>query len=222
VNWTLIIDEELETVFPGLRVVELAISDLIIDKSDPRLEELKRTTQSRLRERIRGLEEVKNQPMFRAYRDFYWKIGIDPTKNRPSTEALVRRILGGKDLPTINTLVDSYNLASVDSFVSIAAFDSSAIDMSSLAMRRARTGEPFLGIGMPSPMVLRGVEVVIEDKKNGQLIAVYPYRDAEASKVTEKTKGVLLMMCGVPSIPDHALENARSLCEKYVSEFCRD
>jgi DNA/RNA-binding domain of Phe-tRNA-synthetase-like protein len=217
----LLIESELQSKFPGLRVVELALSNLRISKTNSDLEEFKKTVQAELRNRIKTLDSVKDGQMFRAYRDFYWKIGIDPTKNRPSTEALVRRILGGKDLPNINTLVDSYNIASVESFVSIAAFDSAKIAPDSLLLRKARNGEAFLGIGMSSPMLLRGVEVVIEDRKNEDLIACYPYRDAEKSKVTENTTGVLLMMCGVPGIPDHSLEKAKSLCQKYVDEFCQ-
>jgi DNA/RNA-binding domain of Phe-tRNA-synthetase-like protein len=217
----LIVESELGSMFPGLRVVELAKSGLRISKSSLKLEEFKGSVYANVRRKIKNLEEVKDQPMFRAYRDFYWKIGIDPTKNRPATEALVRRILGGKDLPNINTLVDSYNLASAESFVSIAAFDLAVIDSNALFMRKAMQGERFLGIGMSSPMVLTGVEVVIEDQKNKELIACYPYRDAERSKVSEKTSNVLLMMCGVPGVPDYALDNARAICEKHIDEFCK-
>ncbi|RLI77804.1 hypothetical protein DRP07_11825, partial [Archaeoglobales archaeon] len=42
-----------------------------------------------------NLENLKDHPVVRAYRDFYWRIGIDPTKQRPSSEALLRRGLKG-------------------------------------------------------------------------------------------------------------------------------
>ena len=100
----------------------------------------------------------------------------------------------------MNTLVDSYNLASADSCIAIAAFDAGVIRRTSLRMRTATTGESFFGIGMESPISLTGVEVVIEDRSVNKLIAVYPYRDSDDSKVTEKTENVLFMMCGVPRI----------------------
>ena len=87
-------------------------------------------------------------------------------------------------------------------------------------MRRAVKGELFHGIGMASPDSLTGFAVVIEDQGSHGLVAVYPYRDSDGSKVTERTKGVLFMMCGVPGIEEAALERARDLTREYVGRFC--
>lgn len=61
---------------------------------------------------------------------------------------------------------------------------------------------------------------MIEDQGSHGLIAVYPYRDSDDSKVTGSTTGVLFMMCGVPGIDDAALETARRMTEEYVGRFC--
>jgi DNA/RNA-binding domain of Phe-tRNA-synthetase-like protein len=211
---------ELRSVFPGLRVVELRLEGLTVKDSAPDLESFKLEVQERVRRRTASLEEVKNQPIFRAYRDFFWRVGIDPTKLRPAGEALTRRILGGRDLPRVNTVVDAYNLVSVETSIAIAAFDSAKVKGDALVMRRAAGGEPFHGIGMASPDSLSGVEVVIEDRSSHELVAVYPYRDSDASKITESTTGVLFMMCGVPGIGDPALEAAARLTKEYVGRFC--
>ena len=211
---------ELRSSFPGLRVVELKMEGLEIENSNPALESFKREVQDRIRTRIASLTEVKDRPIFRAYRDFFWRVGIDPTKVRPAGEALTRRILGGRDLPTVITAVDAYNIASVETSVAIAAFDLNAIDEYSLVMRRAMKGEPFHGIGMASSDSLDGVEVVIEDRESHRLVAVYPYTDSDDSKVTERTKGVLFLMCGVPGIDETTLERARDLTKEYVGRFC--
>jgi len=211
---------ELRSAFPGLRVVELKLAGLTVGGSDPELERFKIEVQERVRQRTASLEEVKNQPIFRAYRDFFWRVGIDPTKLRPAGEALTRRILGGRDLPRINTLVDAYNLVSVETSIAIAAFDSAKVSEGALVMRKSVGGEPFHGIGIAAPESLSGVEVVIEDRRSGKLIAVYPYRDSDESKVTEGTKEVLFMMCGVPGIDDAALESAGRLTREYVLRFC--
>jgi DNA/RNA-binding domain of Phe-tRNA-synthetase-like protein len=211
---------ELQSSFPGLRVIELKMEGLGVQGIDPRLESFKREVQDRVRQRIASLTEVKDRPIFRAYRDFFWRVGIDPTKIRPAGEALTRRILGGRDLPTVNTLVDAYNIASVETSIAIAAFDLEAIDEGSLVMRRAVKGERFHGIGMVTPDSLTGVEVVVEDQESHRLVAVYPYRDSDDSKVTEWTKGVLFLMCGVPGIDETTLEKARELTREYVGRFC--
>jgi len=215
------IQKELADAFPGLGVLEMRMEGMTIRKTDPALEEFKKEVQERIRRASPSLAEVKDLQVFRAYRDFFWRVGVDPTKTRPAGEALIRRILAGGSIPTINTFVDSYNLASAETHVAIAAFDLARVDASSLLMRRAAPGESFLGIGMPSPVLLKGVEIVIEDLSSPNLIAVYPYRDSNDTKVTEETRDVLVMMCGVPGLESSALERAQAVCKEYVERSCK-
>ena len=210
----------MQSSFPGLRVVELRMEGLEVRSTNPALESFKHEVQGRVRTSVASLEGVKDQPIFRAYRDFFWRVGIDPTKVRPAGEALTRRILGGRDLPRLNTVVDAYNLASVETSIAIAAFDTETIHEDALMMRRGVRDELFYGIGMSSPDSLTGAEVVIEDLESRRLVAVYPYRDSDDSKITERTESVLFMMCGVPGIDDAALERAKDLTKEYVGRFC--
>ena len=113
---------DLEERFPGIQVLVTRIDGVRVERSSAELEEFK----PKLFEEIRGrhdLEALKDDELFRKYRDFFWRVGIDPTKNRPAGEALTRRVLQGKPLPTINTLVDAYNLASIETAIPLAAFD---------------------------------------------------------------------------------------------------
>ena len=211
--------EELQSSFQGLRVIEHTVHNLSIVNSKPDLAIFKKEVENRIRKSV-SIEQLKDQKVVRANRDFYWKVGIDPTKMRPAGEALTRRILGGRELPTINTFVDSYNLVSAETFVAIGAFDLDSIHADSLLMRRAVKGEKFLGIGMEREIELIGLEIVIEDLRERNLIAVCPYRDSDASKVTEDSKSVLLMMCGVPGIDEAELQRTETLTTSYVERFC--
>jgi len=214
------IEKALLEKYPGLGVFDLTVAGIKVEKSTNELDAFKKQKQEEIRSKVSSLDVVKDLPVIRAYRDFYWSVGIDPTKTRPAGEALLRRVLGGRDLPTNNTLVDSYNLASAETMISIAAFDSEKIHSEALLMRTAIKGESFFGIGMTSPISLTGVEVVIEDMKARKLIAVYPYRDADESKVTEETSEILFMMCGVPGIQNDELVSAAKLTSDYVGRFC--
>lgn len=142
---------------------------------------------------------------------------MDPTKNRPAAEALIRRILGGGSIPTINTLVDSYNLASIETEIALAAFDAGKVK-GELLMHSSKAGEKFEGIGMDKPMTFQGGEVVVSDRK--KLIAIYPHRDAEDTKVTEATKDIILMVCGVPRIQNETLLKAGNIAREYIIRFC--
>ncbi|HDQ06713.1 MAG TPA: hypothetical protein ENN36_08355 [Candidatus Bathyarchaeota archaeon] len=210
------IDSKLKACFPELNVLTLNIKGVHVQKRDAELENFKVEVMRQVRDDY-SLDSVKDQPIFRAYRDFFWSIKIDPTKIRPAAEALIRRIIAGKTLPCINTLVDAYNLASIMSRIALATFDADKLE-GDLLMRFAEEGERFIGIGMEKPLILNGGEIVVADEE--KLIAVYPYRDADNTKVTEKTENVTVVVCGVPGIPKRELENASQLALEYVTRFC--
>ena len=210
------IGPSLSSKYPGLKATIFSISGVVVQRSTPALTELKRAVAEEIRSNY-TLETLKEVPMFRADRDFFWHIGIDPTKIRPAAEALIRRMLAGHSIPEINTLVDAYNLASIRTGVPIAAFDQSKLH-GQLSMRPALAGERFLGIGMGKPMDLNGGEVVVADDE--KLIAVYPYRDADSTKVDETTRDVVLMVCGAPGIDDESLRRAEQVASELVLQYC--
>ena len=212
----ILIDQELRSKFPGLNVLVGHIKRVKVEKENLELEEFKKELIRTVKEKY-SLETLKEVPVLRAYRDFFWRIGIDPTKIRPAAEALIRRILRGNPIPKINSLVDAYNLASITSETAIAAFDLDKVK-GNLFMRPANEEEEFLGIGMKSPLVLKGKEIVISDDE--QLIAIYPHRDAENTKITMSTKNVLFLLCGVPGIDEKTLENSGKTAINYVTRFC--
>jgi len=210
------ISRDVAARFPNLKVLVYTIDNVRVEKYNAELENFKMQVYQSVRENY-SLEILKDVPAFRAYRDFFWKIGVDPTKTRPAAEALIRRILGGKPIPQINTLVDAYNLASIDTEIALAVFDMAKLK-GNLEMRFATSDENFLGIGMEKPMALNGGEVVISDGE--RLIAVYPYRDADHSKITERSERVLLLVCGVPGLDEQTLAVAGKVALNYITKFC--
>lgn len=92
-------------------------------------------------------ETIKQIPSIEATRSVYRQLGKDPSRYRPSGEALVRRVLQGKDLYQINTVVDLINLASMEFGYSIGGFDYDKIQGSALALGVGLSGEPYEGIG---------------------------------------------------------------------------
>ena len=210
------IDETLQDRFPGLAAQIIRFHDVSVKRENSELEEYKldvyKGTQNKWE-----VEKLRDDPEFRAYRDFFWKLGIDPTKNRPAAEALIRRVLRDRPIPKINTWVDAYNLVSITTAVPIASFDSDLLE-GNLLMREAKAGETFLGIAMDKPVVLSGGEAVIQDDK--RLVAIYPYRDADYSKVSQDTKNVLMLMCGAPGITRTTLNASAKEAMTVLPRFC--
>ncbi len=85
-------------------------------------------------------------------------------------------------------------------------------------MRQAKSGEIFFGIGMDKQKLLQGEEIIITD--NEKIIAIYPYRDAEHTKITYSTTNIELMICGVPGISTQLLLNALENTTDHITRFC--
>lgn len=80
-------------------------------------------------------------------RSLYSSLGIDPTKTRPSSEALLRRVLKGKSLYNINSLVDICNLCSLHFLLSLGLYDRDKIVGETIKLRKGKSGENYAGIG---------------------------------------------------------------------------
>ncbi|MCR5819532.1 MAG: hypothetical protein K6F94_01075 [Bacteroidaceae bacterium] len=93
------------------------------------------------------IDSIKEMPSIEATRTAYRRCGKDPSRYRPSGEALVRRTLQGKELYRVSTVVDLINLASIAFGYSIGGFDADRIQGDTLTLGIGREGEPYEGIG---------------------------------------------------------------------------
>jgi len=80
-------------------------------------------------------------------RALYRRFGIDPTRMRPSSEALLRRLKKGEPLPRINSLVDVANALSVQLQVPVGLYDLAKVQGDELVLRLGSEGESYTGIG---------------------------------------------------------------------------
>jgi len=70
---------------------------------------------------------ISEVPGVQKARSFFRAIGIDPTKRRPSSEALLRRAINGKELYQINNIVDVANWCSLEFLLPICVYDYDSI-----------------------------------------------------------------------------------------------
>jgi DNA/RNA-binding domain of Phe-tRNA-synthetase-like protein len=80
-----------------------------------------------------------------AVRAMYKRVGLDPTKTRPSSEALLRRVRKGDTLPRINSMVDVCNWCSLEFQLPYGLYDAGRID-GDVELRLGRPGESYAGI----------------------------------------------------------------------------
>ena len=210
VSW----DPQVSSKFPNLAISIGLINGVCIEDNSQQLCLLKKTVYEEVNGQFE-IDRLKENLTVRAYRDFYWKLDIDPTKTRPSGEALLRRVLRAEELPNISTAVDSYNLASMKTIVPISGFDSERT-APPFQVRFAKENETFIGIGMKTPILLKRNMLVLADKK--QVLCIYPYRDCNDSKITLKTPNITLVGYGVPGVTSGQIKEAVEMALKFIRE----
>jgi DNA/RNA-binding domain of Phe-tRNA-synthetase-like protein len=106
-------------------------------------------------------EDLAAIPEIMAARNGYRAIGKDPSRYRPSQEALLRRVMQGKGLFKINSAVDVNNLNSLRSRHSLGSYD---LDQTKGAteFRIGLKGESYKGIGKKT-INLEGLPVFADD-----------------------------------------------------------
>ena len=180
------------------------LSDVMITRSIGDFESYEQDLFKEIRKSV-TLEDAKDDPIFRSYRDLYWTFGMDPTKHRVSSEALLRRVLRELNFWRVSNLVDVANLASAYHKLPIGLVDDSQRN-GDLVVRTAKKNEIFTRIG-GDEITCRGREIVLADQEK---IICYGYatHDSDHTKVTTHTKDVLLILYGAPVITHKVMNQA--------------
>ena len=153
-------------------------------------------------------------PMTDQTRAMYKRVGIDPTKNRPSSEALLRRLRRGDPFPRINGVVDVINWTSVETQMSFGVYDLDKIQ-GDVTLRLGREGEEYAGIRKDTVHVTGRLTLVDAAGPFGN-----PTSDSARTMVTTEAKGVLVVVFA-PASAKAAGENAAALTQNRLESFCR-
>lgn len=160
-----------------------------------------------LEERLRSeltTDTLKELPSIAATRTIYKKCGKDPSRYRPASEQLIRRMLQGKELYQIDTLVDLINLASIAYGYSIGGFDADKFVGDTLTLGIGREGEPYEGIGR-GMLNIAGLPVY-RDAQGG---VGTPTSDHERTKISLGTHHLVVLINGYDGNEQRVVENAR-------------
>lgn len=133
-------------------------------------------------------------------RDLYRSFGIDPTRTRPSSEALLRRVLQGKTLPRILNGVDLCNLCALRFLLPIGLYDAETI-RGGVTLRRGRPGESYPGIGKDE-VHLEGRPVLAD----GEGAFGNPTSDSRRTSVTPATRALWMVIFAPAGTPRRTME----------------
>ncbi|KKU29307.1 MAG: Lysine-tRNA ligase [Microgenomates group bacterium GW2011_GWC1_46_20] len=210
------ISNEVRQKFPGISFAYTIIKGVKIKKLETELEKLKKLTVES--KKSVTLAEVSEITSIRNYRTMLKTTGVDTGSRRPSPEALMRRIIQGKNLYNINTAVDAYNLAVLETNIGLGGFDLAKVSQP-VVLRFSRSGEEMHLLGDEEKTKTKDGELVYADTDK-LLTLDLNYRDIDATKITEKTKDVILFADGGPDISPDDVVSALKKGASYIQKFC--
>jgi DNA/RNA-binding domain of Phe-tRNA-synthetase-like protein len=153
-----------------------------------------------------------------AVRTMYKRVGLDPTKTRPSSEALLRRVRKGDGLPRINSMVDVCNWCSLEFQLPYGLYDAARID-GDVELRIGRPGESYPGIRKDDVNV--GGRITLADSTGpfGN-----PTSDSARTMVTTATTRALLVVFAPIEVERARLTHVLDATARRMIEFtgCRE
>lgn len=185
-----------------------AIEGLTVVDRDPRMDAPLRQAEAAMRSAGDAADITA------AVRTMYKRVGIDPTKTRPSSEALLRRVRKGDALPRINSLVDVINWCSLESQLPFGLYDLDRI-RGGVTLRLGRPGEEYAGIRKDAVHVGGRLTLADEDGPFGN-----PTSDSARTMVTTATRRALVVIFAPAAVSVATVDRALGLTRERVATYC--
>jgi DNA/RNA-binding domain of Phe-tRNA-synthetase-like protein len=153
-----------------------------------------------------------------AVRTMYKRVGLDPTKTRPSSEALLRRVRKGDSLPRINSMVDVCNWCSLEFQLPYGLYDAAHID-GDVELRIGLAGESYPGIRKDAVHVDGRIALVDRLGPFGN-----PTSDSARTMVTTATTRAMLVVFAPRDVDRQRLDKVLDATSSRMVEFngCRE
>lgn len=168
---------------------------------------------ARLQEKHAGLKPSQI-PGLEEARDLYKSFSMEPTRYRPSSEALLRRVVAGKGLYTINNAVDTCNLACLEFLLPVGMYDLDRVQ-GAVTLRTGQAGESYPGI--------RKGEVNLQERL-GLFDATGPFgsptSDSARTCVTDDTRRILAVIMATATYGAESMTEAMEIFSGHFTAFC--
>jgi DNA/RNA-binding domain of Phe-tRNA-synthetase-like protein len=196
-----------------VRLGLLELQGLTVREADPALAAEVDAYGAEMR-RLHGEGKSGDVPGAADARALYKALGLDPTKTRPSSEALLRRVLKGEALYRINTLVDAMNLCSLRAQLPFGLYDLDRIEPP-VVLRKGTAGESYEGIRKAAVHV-EG-RPVLADARGA---FGNPTSDSARTMVTLQTRSALVVVYAPASLGRARLDAVLAETEATLTQHC--
>jgi DNA/RNA-binding domain of Phe-tRNA-synthetase-like protein len=195
-----------------VRLGALTLDGVVVKPSDPALAAEIDAYGRELRTRHAGLKSG-DVPGTEDARTLYKALGLDPTKTRPSNEALLRRVLQGESLYVVNTLVDALNLVSLKAQLPFGIYDAGHVEPP-VTLRKGLPGESYEGI-RKGPVNVEGKPVLVD--AHGPF--GNPTSDSARTCITLETRSALVVVYAPARATETSLAGILDLTQATLTRF---
>lgn len=215
------ISGEIFNKFPRLKVGLLIVSGADNTKNNEEITAQLRENEAGVRAKF-NIDTLKDHPKIASLQEVHRNFGSNPNKFPPSHQALIKRVLKGGQLPSINPLVDIYNIISLKYAVPAGGEDLDQC-VGDIRLAFAEGNEDFLPLGEQTKDPPKAGELVYKDDK-GVICRRLDWREGDRTKLTAGTKNAVLVIEAFPPVTSEELTNALSemkgMAEKYCGAKC--
>jgi DNA/RNA-binding domain of Phe-tRNA-synthetase-like protein len=200
-------------LYPALRVGVVWVRGCVNQYAGDALAGLLRQEEAALRSRFTE-ETLKTHPTVVAWQEAHRLFGSNPNKFQPSMQALAKRVVKGGSLPSINPLVDAYNVVSLRHLLPAGGEDMDRCE-GSIQLAVAEGGEAFVELGSTENDPALSGEVIYRDDA-GAIVRKFNWREADRTKLTDRTLHAILVLESLR--PEEPLEQALAYLQSLVAD----
>ncbi len=209
------LDPKVREKYPDFIAGCVNVSGITVEPAVEGLVERKQIVFSDIKARL-GSVDLLELPEAKAYRAIYKEMGADPASYRPAPEYLTKRALDDR-FPSINNIVDSCLLATVEHWASAGVYDLEKVK-GELTVALAEPGAAPFELIDGRKVAPKPGEVILKD--GARILSAYTLGDAKAAMVTHKTSRVEIVVWNAPGIGRERVEAAVNSLAVYSRRYC--
>ena len=205
------LSEEVKQKFPDFKFFGLKIENVVVSEKIQGVTAKRKEIINEFKSKYNP-ESISANPLVKSIRELFVAMNVDPDVEPTAVENLTKIIYKGGGLPSINSVVDSANLASVGSLMPIGAFDSDKMK-GSVLLRFSKEGEVLEPIGRNKEILRGGILIMADDLG---VISRPLYKDSKRTMITKDTKNIYLFTAQYGQILKEDVQKSLNLAAEII------
>ncbi len=207
------IDEHVAKDFTDIKIGVIVASDIDNTGKSGEIDSILFDIQERIKDGF-SAESIKGHPTIARWRQIYSRFGSKPSDYNCSAEALIRSVLKGRTIASINKLVNLYSFISLKYVIPAGGEDLDKVE-GSIRLKAAGGTESFVQLNTSDEEKPYRGEIIYCDDSENVLCRRWNWRESDKTKLTEKTKNAVIVLEGFDEDVGKAVKELAALIEQF-------